>query len=278
MDLPTRVLAELVDLGDAIAVVNQAGGTGTIGAQAGFEAEPDGTTLLTMGNGGVMIMPTLQELPYSADDFRHLSMIAPADPMTIAVKADSPYQTYEELEEALKAGEALTYSGGNPNGASDMAGNLWLQTIGVEGLTNVPYTGSAEAIAALLGGHVDFLVVDNSVVTARVEDGTMRVLALMGSERLPSMQDVPTLKELGVDTEYYGWKWLMVRKDVPEDIAEYIKQQVDLAIASDEYQEYMMQNFGAPVELVTEEEMTEIVHDNIETNKMLVETLGLTAG
>ncbi len=278
MDLPTRVLVEALELGDKpVVVVNSAGGTQTIGTQAVYKAQADGHTLLAVGNGGLMIMPAIKDLPYTIDDFRHLSLMSPPDPMTIVVKADSPYKTYADLEKDLKAGVELNYSAGNPNGIGDIGGKMWLQAIGVEHPTYVPYTSTTECVPALLGGHVDFLVLDNGVATNLVKDGSVRMLAMFSDERTEAMPDVPTLKEMGIDVETYGYKWVAVHKDTPDDVVAWIKQQVDLAIASDAYQQFMITNYGAAVEQVTEEEMTQIVKDNYEMNKALAEELGIKA-
>jgi len=81
----------------------------------------------------------------------------------------------------------------------------------------VPFDGAAPAMAALLGGQIDAVTVSGAEVSAQVKAGELKVLGVMGDNRLDIYPDVPTMKEQGVDAVIYTFRGLGGPNGIPED-------------------------------------------------------------
>lgn len=280
IDLPTRALIEQLDLGDGAKVVveNIDGASQTIGTAEAKNRDADGYTLLTAANGGMLLQPSLVDLTYDTfEDFRHIAMIASPDPFAVAVSEDSGLQSFDELLEKLESGERLTWSAANPGSIGQLALLAAFDQLGITSAEFVPFNGSPEVITALLGGHIDFMVMDAAVVSQRVEQGQVRALVSLSSSPIESLPDVPCIEDYGVtDADLFqGYKWLAVRSDTPDDIVEWIKLKVNEATQSEEYQQYLIDNHFGKLEVYTEEEITEIARESYEVCGEMLTELGM---
>ena len=198
-DAVCRALAESVArrLSVPVTVENKAGAGGALGALALAGARPDGH-LVALIPLGVFRVALMQKLPF--DPLRDLAYVAGLGGYVfgLAVSSTTPYRTLDNL-----LGFARTHPGEVTYGHSGVGSTphlaveeLALKT-GVQ-LTAVPYKGSNEALAALLGGQVSMMSGTTEFVP-HVQAGTLRVLATLGARRSPAFPDAPTLRELGVD-------------------------------------------------------------------------------
>ncbi len=204
-DIGARLLVPHVEklLGQPITVVNKPGGGGWVGWTELVGADPDGYTI------GYLNTPALQtgylnpELanPHDLGDFSFITNHV-WDPGVIAVRADSPFMTMEELiEYAIANPGQLSFTTTGAMG-DDHLRLLALEEL-VPGLTPgesfkaVHGRGAADSIALVLGGHTDILAVNVGEVAGLVRDEKVRALAVSDTERSPFLPDVPTLKELG---------------------------------------------------------------------------------
>lgn len=182
-------------LGVPVVVENMPGAGGSKARDFVFQAEPDGYTLLASNFPSTQLGELTKPSKYKTLEFTHIASIFGNNWKAIAVKADSPYRTFNDLLEASKTKElAIGASGGV--GSSSHLQSVLLQKIGLKH-RYVPFNGTAEAMTALLGGQVSALFNDH-VGLLRFKD-QIRILALHSPERLPELPDVPTLKELGYE-------------------------------------------------------------------------------
>jgi putative tricarboxylic transport membrane protein len=133
------------------------------------------------------------------------------DHAVFMVAADSPLKTGKDLADRLKKDpRALTVGFANAFGSSrHMAAALLIKTLGgnARDLKPVVFKGSAEAITALLGGHIDWGVAGAVNAIAHVSSGRMRVIAVAAPQRLSGPLSVaPTWKEQGVNLVYGNWR------------------------------------------------------------------------
>lgn len=198
-DVVCRTLADAVGkrLGTTVVVENKAGAGGALGAMALAGAKPDGylVSLLPLAVFRVALMQKS-----SFDPLRDITYVAGLGGFVfgLAVAANSPWKTLGELlAQARRQPGEIAYGhagiGSTPHLAVE---ELQLKT-GVQ-LTAVPYKGSNEALAALLGGQIQMMSGTTEFVP-HVEAGKLRVLATLGSRRSPAFPDAPTLREAGVD-------------------------------------------------------------------------------
>jgi tripartite-type tricarboxylate transporter receptor subunit TctC len=198
-DVVCRALADSVSrrLGVPVLVENKGGAGGTLGALALASARPDGYTvaLLPLGVFRVALMQKT-----SFEPLRDIAYVAGLGGFVfgLAVPSDAPYKTIGEFLAWGRANPGkLTYGHSGIGSTPHLAVEELAQKTGVP-LTAVPYKGSNEALAALLGGHVSMMSGTTEFIP-HVQSGKLRVLATLGAKRAAAFPDVPTLRESGVD-------------------------------------------------------------------------------
>ena len=100
-------------------------------------------------------------------------------------------------------------------GATHVGWEEFLLAAGVK-MNHIPFKGGADALAAVLGGHVQVLV-DSSSWAPHVRDGKLRLLATWGEQRTKEFKDVPTLKESGIDLEFTNWRGVVAPPGISEE-------------------------------------------------------------
>lgn len=235
-DIVARKLGQQLrdDLQQAIIVENRAGANGAIGAVAVARAAPDGYTLL-MGFAQTMaINPVVfKKLSYDpVGDFVPVARLVEFE-LALAVPATVPAKNVAELLTWLKANSDKaafgSFGAGTP---SQFAGEMFGREAGVK-LVHVPYKGSAPLISDLMGGQVQLGFVVPQIALPQVKGGKLRILAVTGERRSPSMPTVPTMTELGFgDVVAGGWYGLFAPKGTPADVTARLGKAVKNAMSS----------------------------------------------
>ena len=238
------------ELKAAIAIRNVGGAGGAVGMAAAANAKPDGYTIL-LALSSISIIPEADKLfgrtpAYTIDQLRPIALLG-ADPTVLVVRAESPWKTVKELEDAArKEPGKLSYSSSGVYGTLHMAMAMFTSASGVT-MKHVPFNGGGPAVTALLGGHVDALASGPGPVLAHIKAGKLRALANWGTKRIAVLPDVPTFAELGYkDVEFYIWAGLFAPKDVPEAILTRLRDAVKKAAATPDFNS-AMEKFGSPV-------------------------------
>lgn len=196
-DVIARYLgAKLGDkLGATVIVDNKAGAGGIVAADAVAKAT-DGATVLLATGGAITIAPHLQaKLPYDpVHDLAPVALVGDT-PMTLAVRAESPYKTLADVLRDAKAKPGqVTYASTGNGTVSHLTGALLAQASGVN-LLHVPYRGAAPALTDLLGGQVALIVTSAASIEPMVASGKARVLGTFSRAALPSLGTPPTVAE-----------------------------------------------------------------------------------
>ncbi|MDP2294175.1 MAG: tripartite tricarboxylate transporter substrate binding protein [Pseudolabrys sp.] len=255
-DIITRpVAAELEKIfKQSVVIENKAGAGGQVGAQVAANAKPDGYTLLSHNNGisGYAEVDKLfdRKPKTTREDFIPLARLA-ADPVMLLVNAEQPYKTVKEfIDDAKKRPEAIVYSSGGLYGATHLPVAIFEKATGIPKLRHLPTQGGGPAVTALLGNNAQMSTQTVSASLAHVRSGKLRALATFGGKRSPAHPDVPTLKELGFDAEYYLWVGLFAPKGTPPAVIQTLSAALDKASQTEAYksvvqkigQEYAYQN------------------------------------
>jgi tripartite-type tricarboxylate transporter receptor subunit TctC len=236
--------------GQTVVIENKAGAGGTLAADSVAKAAPDGQTLLLATGGAISIAPHLNpRLPYDPKrDFAAVAMVADT-PMTIAVRADSPYKTLADVLRDAKArpGQLAYASTGNAT-ISHLTGELLAQTAGVQWL-HVPYKGAAPALNDLLGGQVPLIVTSAASIDPMVESGKARVLATFSKAHLPNLADRPTVSEAAglKGLEVPVWVGVLAPAATPADRLQALQAEL-LAICRLPETQERFRSLGAAVE------------------------------
>ena len=208
-------------LGQTVIIENKQGAGGGIGMAFVAKAKPDGYTLL-LALSSISVIPEADKVLGRAPMFQ-LDQLLPiarftADPVVLAVRAESSWKSYAEFIAFAKANpKKLNYGSSGNYGTMHVPMEMLAANAGVT-LTHVPFTGAAPAVTALLGGTLDAVASGPSTVVQHVKAGKLRVLANWGPERHPALPDVPTLRELGMATEYAQWSGLFAPAGTPEPV------------------------------------------------------------
>jgi len=121
------------------------------------------------------------------------------EPALVVVRADSQIKSMADFINAAKEKPgALKMSGGSITSRENVVRQLLMQSTGAR-WAFISFPGGGERIAALLGGHVDMMIVDPSEAGEQVRAGKLRPVAQVNDRRLPGFPDIPTLKEAGFD-------------------------------------------------------------------------------
>ena len=241
-DLTGRPLAATFErlLKQPVVIVNKAGAAGAVGAQFASVAKPDGYTLL-IALVSISSTPEVDKLfgrpaTYTRDQFVGIARLN-ADPPLLAV--NGPWKTLKELvDDAKKRPGEITFASSGPYGASHLPLEMFLQAAGLK-MRHLPTTGGAPATTAVLGGHAQLWASPPALAAPHIEAGKMRALATWGATRLAAFPDVPTLKELGYDVEYYIWTGLFAPRGVPAGIVQTLRDATRRAVEDPEFRSAM---------------------------------------
>ena len=219
-------------LGQTINVVCMSGNGGQEGVEYVYNQPSDGLTLLATDYGPLITTSIEEDVIYDLSDFTALAEMTTTIP-TFFVKADSPYQTMEDLIAAAKAAPGTISVGhGKFHSVPHLPLMLLEQDAGIS-FNEVPTSGGSEAKAFVLGGSVDVGASVPSTIAGEVQEGLLRVLAVASDERAPEFPDAPTLKELGYDVSMPAWYTIFCKSDVPENVRAALETALTEAIQSE---------------------------------------------
>ena len=203
-----------------ISVVNKVGGGGAVGLAYIFQKKGDDYELIVYSPP--LIINTINKT--FTQDYKELVPLAKliTDYQIFTVKADSPYKTFNDLVAALKKDpSAVKFAGASSPGSMDhlaMCKVAHAAGINPKDLVYVAFNNAGEATTALLGGNVAFISTGIGEMVPQLQAGTVRALAVTSATRRPGlMKDIPTVKELGINTTYEVWRGIFGAPGMSKD-------------------------------------------------------------
>jgi tripartite-type tricarboxylate transporter receptor subunit TctC len=240
-DIVTRPLASAMEpiIKQPVVIETKAGAGGQVGAQVAASAKPDGYTILTHNTGisGYAEVDKLFNRPAKATraDFITLARIV-ADPVVLLVNDQQPYKTLKEFVDAARQRpNAILYSSGGLYGATHLPMALLSTAMGGLEMRHLPTNGGGPAITAILGNNVQATAQTISASLTHIKAGKLRPLVSFGGARSKALPDVPTLKELGYNVEYYLWVGLFAPKGTPDYAVTSLRSAIDKAAHGEQY-------------------------------------------
>ena len=239
---PTDVAARLISqplgetLGQSVIVENQPGAGGRTGSRFVARAAPDGYTLLMGGTNLNAIIPAIyKNLDYDpVKSFVPVASVA-SDAVIMVINPSVPAKTVAEFVQYAKANPGKLKYGSAPGIASHLGSELLKYRAGID-VPFIPYRGGAPAITDLMGGQIDMLFNNKSVLLALIQAKKLRALAVTSDERWSELPDVPTMRESGFanfPTDItYG---LLAPAGTPDAVVATLNAAVNKAIQSAEF-------------------------------------------
>ena len=271
-DILARTLAKiLVDekmLPVKVLVENRPGGAGTIAYS--FIASHKGDPYMLGGVGvSFFTTPLLGNSPVTYRDFTPLAAIG-RSPYILAVRADSKVQSINDIKAnpGLRAGTAAAVS--DPTLLS-----AWLgKEIDTE-IRVVPFDGEGEVLAAILGGHIDLIFGNPNEILEQVKAGVLRPLAVTAEERMASLPDVPTFKELGIDIVHTQLRGIIMPPDQDPKVVAYWEDVLRKVAESDAWRKQYVERFSEVPAFVGSEEFAAEMERTSAIYETLMRDLGM---
>ena len=245
-----KILYDIGEVDAPVQVTNMAGAGGGLAFSTVVNERGDDNDLIIAASSATTTR--LAQNAYggaTADQVRFVGAIG-ADPGVIVVAADSPYQTLNDLVDAIKADpSSVAFAGGSAVGGFDHLKPLQiLKASGFDDITAVKYIGvdgGADAITQTVGGFTQAMTGDMSEIVGFLDAGEIRVLATLTEERVPGF-DIPTAAEQGIDVVAVNWRGLYVPKDISDEDFEAWGAKLQAVADSAEWQQAMKDNGLAP--------------------------------
>jgi tripartite-type tricarboxylate transporter receptor subunit TctC len=282
VDVVAHPLAAVLEpiLKQPVVIETKAGAAGQVGAQFAASAKPDGYTLLMhiVSISGFAEVDKLFGRPvkFTRDDFIPIARFI-ADPMVLVVNDKQPYQTLKEfLDDARKRPNQLIFSSSGLYGALHLPTALFMKAAGVE-MRHLPTAGGGPALTAILGNNSQVLVSSIAASNAQIKAGKLKPLAGFGAQRAPALPDVPTMKELGYNVEFYLWVGMFAPKDTAAAIITTLREAAKKAAADDKFKQ-AMSNLGQDVAYLDQAEFKAFWDADAKRVEDAVRTIGKVSG
>ena len=277
-DIVARVIAEPLGkaLGQTVIVENKAGGGGVVGAFDTARAAPDGYSLGVATVSTTAANPAINpKIPYNAEtDFTPIINIA-ATPNVIAVHPSFPAKNYKDFIAVLKKSPGkYSYASSGTGGIGHLQTELWKTLQGVY-VTHIPYSGGGPALRDTVGGQVEIIFDNVPSALPNLLSGRLVALAVAAPQRLASLPNVPTFKELGLEPvnrmAYYG---IVGPKGMPRDIVDKINSATHKAL-DDPAVRKRIEDTGSVVVGNSPEQFAAQMKDELAVYRKVVETAKL---
>lgn len=229
-----------------IQVVNKPGG-GSATASAYMASKAGDTHTLAVFTNVWLAGPLVQE----ADKVRLVDLtpvsLMVREPGLIVTNADSPFKTLKEFVTAAKDKPGtLKQSGGSITSRDNIIRQMIMKETGAD-WAFISFPSGGERLAALLGGHVQLMIIDPGEALAQLKSGKLRVLAQVAEQRLPEFKDVPTVQQAGFKIPNVPQaRGIVAPPNLPKDALTFYENLLEKASKTAEWKKYVQENFLEP--------------------------------
>lgn len=208
--------------GQSFVIVNKPGAGGQIGFEAIKAAKKDGYTIGAVFTPHVAAHVSSDRAGYTLEDFQPIANLV-TDPGVLVVNSSSEFKSIEDIVKAEKANPSSLTGSTSGAGGDDFFALVNFNKAADIAIRDVPASGSSDAKAQILGGHIDMAFMNYSQVESNVKAGDLVILAVMTPERLTYADSIPTFKELGYEVLSDSSRGFVAPKGIPEEALKVLK-------------------------------------------------------
>jgi len=276
VDIIARTVGQRLttELGKTFIVDNRGGAGGSIATTAMVRSTPDGHTLL-FHHEGLVFNAALYDLPYdTARDVIPVAYIG-ATPNVLVVNKNVPVKSVHDFLALARAKPgSINYGSGGVGSAGHLPLELLQSMAGLK-MQHVPYKGSGPAIADLIGGQIQAMLLTIPAVMPYIEAGTLRAIATSGRKRSPALPSLPTLAEAGVTGfDYAPWYGVFAPAGTPPAVVQKIHDAVNKVISEPDIRDKLAKQ-GLEVSPMTREEFAALVTADLPRWAQVIKALGI---
>jgi tripartite-type tricarboxylate transporter receptor subunit TctC len=278
VDVVGRPLAAVMEplLKQSVKIETKAGAAGAVGAQFAATAKPDGYTLLLhiVSISGFAEADRIngRQPKFTLDDFVPIARFT-TGPVALYTNDQTPYKSLKELvDDAKRNPDKLIFSSSGIYGALHLPAQLFMQAAGIK-MKHLPTNGGGPALTALLGNNSQILASSIAAASGQQKAGKVRPLAYYGAKRLASMPNVPTMRELGYDIEFYLWVGLFAPKGTPAPVVAKLRNESKKAAASEQFKQAIT-NIGDEVGYMDQPEFAKFLEADAKRVEGAVRQIG----
>ena len=255
-------------------VVNQGGGSGTVGTTTVAQSPGNEHMLLTFISGQVAAPLVAGKGAATYKDLTLIGNLA-IDEQLVIVKSDSPLKTIEDVVKAAKQRPGAVTIGGTATGQEDqMCNRIFERAAGVT-LRYIPFNSGGEVLTALLGGHIEVAWANPSEFFPQWEAKLVRPLAVAKETRLPKFGDTPTFKEKGLDVTFKMFRGIAAPPGISPAVASYYENMMKRMAESASWKEKYLDQYMLSPSWMGNKEFAGFVAQNEQQFKVLLTELGL---
>jgi putative tricarboxylic transport membrane protein len=245
-DVLARAIAQMMEkeklLPVRMQVINKPGGNGAVAAAFLKEKEGDVNTIGLITSVWIATPLVSKEAKVTLHDLQPIARLM-LEPAVIVVRADSPFKTLGQFIDAAKAKPGqLKQSGGSLTSRDNLVHQALQAHTGAR-WAFVSFPGGGERVAALLGGHVDMMVIEPQEAGEQIRAGKLRAIAQIADHRLPALPDVPTMKEAGFDIALAPQiRGAVAPPGVPKEVVAYWRERFAKLVQTPSWKKYLADN------------------------------------
>lgn len=276
-DIVARAVAQKLGeaLGQTILVENRPGAGSMLAADLVAKSVPDGYAMY-LANSSIAFAPTMyRALPF--DPVKNLAAVGQVGrlPLVVLVNKSLPVNNLRELVDLARAKpRTVNFGSGGGGSPQHLAGEL-LNSIANVQMVHVPYKGTGPAMTDLIGGQIQVMIEPLAAALPHIRSGRVKALAVTASQRVPSLQEVPTTREAGLaGLDVTNWYGLVVPSGTPAEVVAKLNAALKKALA-DPSTAASLQSQGISSEAGTPAEFSELIAREIVRWKPIIEKAGV---
>ncbi len=278
-EIASRIIAEAIstDLGQPVLVEAKPGANGNVGAEYVVQSKPDGYTWLGSGVP-LSTAPAMYAKTMTFDPLEALKPVTRIGDTTfvMVVPKDVPVSSLDEFIKYAKDQDGqLSYAASGIGSLVHLGSELFKLKAGIK-MQAIPYNGQPPAVTDVIANRVQFMIMGLALAKPLIDSGDIKALAVLNSERSPSLPDVPSVVELGYpDLVMSGWAGIQVPAATPDAVVDRISEAVNKALKSPEVQDQMEKAGWTIAKPNTPAEFADFFRKEVETWQQTVKDAGV---